>query len=152
MANVKRIEVLSGAASALYGSDAIAGVINIITDDSQNKANITSNTRYGSKNQFTQSVNADFQTGKFGSFTSYQRQQADGWQLNPYTEDDDGPRASTQTRSASALRSIRTTGSLFMPVVMSIPIKPIGLSRPAITRQTTTCTMRPILMAVARNT
>ena len=30
---VKRIEVLKGASSALYGSDAIAGVINIITDD-----------------------------------------------------------------------------------------------------------------------
>ena len=29
---VKRIEVLKGASSALYGSDAIAGVINIITD------------------------------------------------------------------------------------------------------------------------
>ena len=32
MARVKRIEVLDGAASSLYGSDAIAGVINIITD------------------------------------------------------------------------------------------------------------------------
>ena len=31
MANVKRIEVLSGASSALYGSEAIGGVINIIT-------------------------------------------------------------------------------------------------------------------------
>lgn len=31
MARVKRIEVLDGAASSLYGSDAIAGVINIIT-------------------------------------------------------------------------------------------------------------------------
>ena len=32
MSRVKRIEVLDGAASSLYGSDAIAGVINIITD------------------------------------------------------------------------------------------------------------------------
>ena len=32
MSNVKRVEILNGAASALYGSDAIAGVINIITD------------------------------------------------------------------------------------------------------------------------
>ena len=32
MARVKRIEVLDGAASSLYGSDAIAGVINVITD------------------------------------------------------------------------------------------------------------------------
>ena len=33
MSKVKRIEVLDGAASALYGSDAIGGVINIITDE-----------------------------------------------------------------------------------------------------------------------
>ena len=112
MANVKRIEVLSGAASALYGSDAIAGVINIITDDSQNKANITSNTRYGSKNQFTQSVNADFQTGKFGSFTSYQRQQADGWQLNPYTEDDDGNLVETNKQASTGFHS-NTIGQRF---------------------------------------
>ena len=32
MSRVKRIEILDGAASSLYGSDAIAGVINIITD------------------------------------------------------------------------------------------------------------------------
>ena len=37
MANVKRIEILNGSASALYGSDAIGGVINIITDDSKNR-------------------------------------------------------------------------------------------------------------------
>lgn len=86
LGNVKRIEVLSGAASALYGSDAIAGVINIITDDAKNTVNISSNTRYSSKNRFSQSVNADIQKGKFGSYTSYQRQQADGWQLNPYVE------------------------------------------------------------------
>lgn len=35
VANVKRIEILNGAASALYGSDAIGGVINIITDDAR---------------------------------------------------------------------------------------------------------------------
>ena len=32
MGQIKRIEVLNGAASALYGSDAMGGVINIITD------------------------------------------------------------------------------------------------------------------------
>lgn len=89
MANVKRIEVLSGAASSLYGSDAIAGVVNIITNDSKNHINISSNTRYSTKNRFTQSVNADIHKGKFGSYTSYQRQQADGWQLNPFTEKED---------------------------------------------------------------
>lgn len=82
-ANIKRVEILNGAASALYGSDAIGGVINIITDDAKNMINLSSDTRYGSKGRFSEAVNADFNTGKFGSYTSYQRLQADGWQLNP---------------------------------------------------------------------
>lgn len=83
VANIKRIEVLNGAASALYGSDAIGGVINIITDDASNGIAVSSDTRYGSKGRFSEAVNADFNSGKFGSYTSYQRLQADGWQLNP---------------------------------------------------------------------
>lgn len=105
MTNVKRIEVLNGAASALYGSDAIAGVINVITDDNQNKINISSNTRYGCKNRFLQSVNADINAGKFGSYTSYRRQQADGWQLSPYTEDSDGNLTATNKLASNAFHS-----------------------------------------------
>ena len=82
VANIKRVEILNGAASALYGSDAIGGVINIITDDAKNVMQVSSDTRYGSKGRFSEAVNADFNRGKFGSYTSYQRLQADGWQLN----------------------------------------------------------------------
>ena len=82
VANIKRVEILNGAASALYGSDAIGGVINIITDDAKNVMQVSSDTRYGSKGRFSEAVNADFNQGKFGSYTSYQRLQADGWQLN----------------------------------------------------------------------
>ncbi|PZQ58263.1 MAG: TonB-dependent receptor [Phenylobacterium zucineum] len=42
---IKRIEVLRDGASALYGSDAIAGVINIITDDSVDGGSASA--RYG---------------------------------------------------------------------------------------------------------
>lgn len=86
VAKIKRIEILNGASSALYGTNAIGGVINIITDDAKNAINVSSDTRYASKGRFTQSVNADVNTGKFGSYTSYRRQQAEGWQLNPYEE------------------------------------------------------------------
>ena len=86
MSRIKRIEVLKGAASSLYGSEAIAGVINIITDQPKNLLNVSSNTRYAGHNQFTQSANVDVTAGKFGSYTSYQRQQTDGWQLNSTEE------------------------------------------------------------------
>ncbi|MEZ5004900.1 MAG: TonB-dependent receptor plug domain-containing protein [Bacteroides graminisolvens] len=53
MNNVKRIEVLKGAASALYGSDAIAGVINIITDNPKNLITVTSNTDRRTRTVYT---------------------------------------------------------------------------------------------------
>ena len=83
MSNVKRIEVLKGAASSLYGSDAIGGVINIITNESKTPVSASSYTKYGSNKQFEQSINADFYTQKFASYTAYTRRQSDGWQLNP---------------------------------------------------------------------
>ena len=88
IANIKRIEILNGASSALYGTNAIGGVVNIITDDAKNGINLSSDTRFTSKNRFTQSLNADYSKGKFGSFTSYRRQEADSWQLSPYEEKD----------------------------------------------------------------
>ena len=84
--NIKRIEILSGAASALYGSDAIAGVINIITDESKKPVDLTSRTRFSSKGRFDQDVNVDVTQGKFSSYTSYNHRQADNWQVNNYQE------------------------------------------------------------------
>lgn len=83
MNNVKRIEILKGAASSLYGSDAIGGVINIITEQPKNSITASSYTKYEEYNQFEQALAADFTTKKFGSYTTYNRRQSDGWQLNP---------------------------------------------------------------------
>lgn len=84
--NVKRIEILSGAASALYGSDAIGGVINIITDDAKNTVNVSNYTHYTSKGRFSENINADINSGKFSSYTTYQRREADNWQVNDTDE------------------------------------------------------------------
>ncbi|WP_289006428.1 TonB-dependent receptor [uncultured Parabacteroides sp.] len=86
IANIKRIEILSGAASALYGSDAIGGVINIITDDTKNAVNVSNYTHYTSKGRFSENINADVNAGKFSSYTSYQRREADNWQVNDLDE------------------------------------------------------------------
>jgi len=83
MYNIKRIEILKGAASSLYGSEAIGGVINIITDKHKETLFISSDTRYAGHGQFSQAINADINYKWFSSSTSYQRNQADGWQLNP---------------------------------------------------------------------
>ena len=83
MARVKRIEVLDGAASSLYGSDAIAGVINIITDQpTQNLISVTSDTKLSRHGVLTESVTLDIYKNGFGSYTSFTHDQADSYQNN----------------------------------------------------------------------
>ncbi len=89
MTRVKRIEVLNGAASSLYGSDAIGGVINIITNDPKDVVAFSSNSRYTRKNQFSQGLNLDIAQGKIGSYTSYKYDHSDGWQNSHLTESGD---------------------------------------------------------------
>ena len=90
MENVKRIEVFSGAASALYGSDAIAGVINIITDDSRELVSASSNTRALNNGRMDEDINVEVNTEKFSSRTSYTHHQAGNWQVNHYQEFEEG--------------------------------------------------------------
>lgn len=91
LANVRRIEIFSGAASALYGSDAIAGVINIITDDSKEPVSASSTTKVMNHGRLDEDIAVDFTAGKFSSHTSYTYHQADNWQVNRYQAfDEDG--------------------------------------------------------------
>lgn len=79
--NIERIEIVKGAQSALYGSDAMAGVINIITKKHTEKGIYADNTtRYGSHNDLRQHNTLSFNIGKVGSQTNFQMQRNDGWQ------------------------------------------------------------------------
>ena len=100
MARVKRIEVLDGAASSLYGSDAIAGVINIITDQpTQDMVGVSSDTRVSGHGVLTESVGLDIYKNGFGSYTSYSHDRADSYRNNDleYKKDSD-----TETQSSIA--------------------------------------------------
>ncbi len=87
--DVERIEIVKGASSSLYGSDAIAGVINVITKKSKNKINVSNATRYKQYNTFQQNNSIDLNLGKLKSSTSFSHKRTDGWQLSPYELDDD---------------------------------------------------------------
>ena len=83
MSRVKRIEILDGAASSLYGSDAIAGVINIITDQpTQHLISVASDTRVSGHGQLTEDVTLDIYKNGFGSYTSFTHDRADSYQNN----------------------------------------------------------------------
>lgn len=79
--NIERIEIVKGAQSALYGSDAIAGVINIITKKHDTEGLLLENTtRYGSYNDLRQHNGVGFRVGNLQSYTRGQVQHTDGWQ------------------------------------------------------------------------
>ena len=105
VSRIKRIEILSGASSALYGTNAVGGVVNIITNDVKHAVNLSSDTRYTSHGRFTQSIAADVNTGRFGSYTSYRRSQAESWQLSPYERNKKDSLVETQKVASAGFHS-----------------------------------------------
>ena len=84
--NIEKIEIVKGASSALYGSDAIAGVVNIITKKHKEGLLIENSTRGGSYGDLRQHNGLGIAIGKIKSYTNFQLQHSDGWQ-NTATED-----------------------------------------------------------------
>lgn len=103
--NIERIEVVKGAQSALYGSDAMAGVINIITKKHDvNRGIMLENTsRLGSLGDLRQHNGIAFGIGKVQSYTNFQLQHSDGWQ-NTSMEEAEGNRIFTNSRNKTANR------------------------------------------------
>lgn len=68
--NIERIEIVKGAASALYGSSAIGGVVNIITRDASKPWSVNVNANYGSKNEQRYGTTIGLKKGSISSLTS----------------------------------------------------------------------------------
>jgi len=107
--NVERIEVVKGASSSLYGSDAIAGVINIITKKSKSNISVTNNTQVSNYNTYEQTNNIDFKSGIVSGHTSFSQKQSDGWQNSKFELTKKGELIDTKvmTQNAYINRNIR---------------------------------------------
>ncbi|MCH5174603.1 MAG: TonB-dependent receptor [Prevotellaceae bacterium] len=82
MASIERIEIVKGAASTLYGSAAMGGVINIITKSPSDKWTVNVNSRYeGANKEWRHGASADFNVGKVNSLTTFQMTDADSLSL-----------------------------------------------------------------------
>ncbi len=79
--NVERIEVVKGASSALYGSNAIGGVINIITKKPVLPFELNAFARYSKYNELESGTTFSEKADNFLSLTGLAYNQTDGYQL-----------------------------------------------------------------------
>jgi outer membrane receptor for ferrienterochelin and colicins len=75
---IERIEVVKGPASALYGSEAVGGVVNIITKSGATKSFVELENLAGSRGLQKHSLSAGMPIGKVNSIINYSYNQTDG--------------------------------------------------------------------------
>ncbi|AQG79817.1 TonB-dependent receptor plug domain-containing protein [Spirosoma montaniterrae] len=80
--NIKRIEIVKGPSSSLYGSEALAGVINIITENpGQTRGSVSA--RYGANQTSDLSGDVSLKQGKVGLYAFGNRLSSAGFDLTP---------------------------------------------------------------------
>lgn len=75
---IERIEIIPGA-SAIYGKNAVGGVINIITKRGGEKQQVTGDTQWGSFQRQRYTINASGPIGKFDYYTNFGREMEVGY-------------------------------------------------------------------------
>jgi outer membrane receptor for ferrienterochelin and colicins len=89
-ARLERVEVVKGASSALYGSDAIGGVINLITRDVSAPLDLGATVSGGSFGDFNAHSETGVRRGGWSALFVAERHQNDGFDLTPTTFDTTG--------------------------------------------------------------
>lgn len=78
--SVSRIEVIRGPGSAIYGADASAGVINVVTKSSSTSNGTDVGFRAGTFSTKDFWVSHGWESGELGGFVSYEHHQTDGFE------------------------------------------------------------------------
>ncbi len=81
VANIERIEVVKGASSILYGSNALGGVVNIITKTPVNKFEIDASSRFSNYNTQNYRARIGSRMNKISSQFSVSYDKTDGYDL-----------------------------------------------------------------------
>lgn len=72
LADASRIEIVKGGASSLYGSNAVGGVINILSNESSQPWHLNVNAKAGAHSEQRYGVNGGFSLGRVRSTTTFQ--------------------------------------------------------------------------------
>jgi outer membrane receptor for ferrienterochelin and colicins len=86
--NIDHIEIIKGASSSLYGSNAIGGVINIITKKINEPFDAKLYSRYSKYNELYSGGTIALKKGIIGSRTSINYNRTDGYDVTPETPHD----------------------------------------------------------------
>ena len=93
--DVERIEVVKGPSSALYGSDALGGVINIVTRDPDRPLSAEGTATYGSRDRLDASASAagrrELGPWRVAGRAALGMRRADGYDLDSSTAGTEGP-------------------------------------------------------------
>lgn len=79
--NVQRVEIIKGAVSSLYGSNAVGGVVNLISAGASEPWQVNVNARYGAHNEQRYGGSVGFIAGKFNSLTNAQYTSIDSYAM-----------------------------------------------------------------------
>ncbi len=93
---IERIEIVKGPGSALYGSDAIAGVVNIITKLAPDKLQASASASLGSRQTRICGASSGIKAGDFGVGVNYTHRQSDGIEKETDKYQEDMVQASVQ--------------------------------------------------------
>lgn len=83
--NIDKIEIVKGPSSSLYGSEAMAGVINIITQKQKDGFSSSLSARYGTNNNADLSFESGYKKNKFNVGGFVNRNSSSGYALRPET-------------------------------------------------------------------
>ncbi len=86
--NVEQIEIIKGAQSGIWGADASAGVINIVTSKAKKGLHATANVEYGSFDTKTTSLQASYATDSFDVVVGGSYYNTDGFSAYEPTKTD----------------------------------------------------------------
>jgi outer membrane receptor for ferrienterochelin and colicins len=80
---LERIEIVRGPSSSLYGSDALAGVVNLITRQSREPIRASVGMKYETHSTADVSLSSDFSGGRMAGSILLDRYSSDGYDLFP---------------------------------------------------------------------